>query len=829
MPLTPPLFPDLRVGIWTESLVSARSEAIASTAQSFCRQLLGVSRTQILGVSCIFVHSGVSSLSVSPLRLEDCAPSDAERNGRINSIPSDALDVLLSFDYRDSIWEWPLESMGLRGACVFDDLTPFEFNRTWEGHKAHRSYVKVARAVEAADLLLCSSAALMRKMTAMYPRAATKAHVLPLAASHGAEAGRRARPPALRAHPADSFTVLGLGGRAGRGAVEYLLAAIPCIAASVAPARLMVAAVGAAYAPSDAFSEDAITRLLNKARHSCRVSLTDRDDRVARDYWARRADVIVMPSPCADSFLLREMIATGTPLVLSDVEIHRELADVRAVYVEPYDPEEIAARISQVLLSPHSAVAASSGSVPTADWGETALRFLDIVGVHATASAGGGQTARWPAQDTQAGEESDKEHPLPAQPVLVADQDANGPLGALFDDIVAHGSLANYVAFCEYIVRPAQSSLEPGYPKLLSAMHELLRQPISCLLVAHSREGWANGLRMLEESRRTSERALLVLFDPLRHHVINNPDRHLVLGSGDALAALVLAARSTLLLDRQMQSRGPTPHDRSIERLFAWLEQFERNPPYPPAWAPVADALKLRALGFVKEVAYTDDACALALDTSVRAWADAASAEAHYRQEWQALVSFALQRRRAPTSSIVETSATVGRIVAAVIKPLTEVARLMRSLAAMNFLVAGNKARNEGRWANVATNYREYLDWMPGDSAMWVQLGHSIKEQGDFSAAHRCYAMALALDPGSADAYLHLGHALKFKGTAREAANAYFLALSKDPVLTDARNELIALGWPDQDIDGELYRRRGNAHEAPDLRAVFGKQPSFSL
>jgi GT2 family glycosyltransferase/tetratricopeptide (TPR) repeat protein/glycosyltransferase involved in cell wall biosynthesis/SAM-dependent methyltransferase len=106
---------------------------------------------------------------------------------------------------------------------------------------------------------------------------------------------------------------------------------------------------------------------------------------------------------------------------------------------------------------------------------------------------------------------------------------------------------------------------------------------------------------------------------------------------------------------------------------------------------------------------------------------------------------------------------------------------------------AGDRELRAGNPAAAAQHYRDAVGGSPGLRAIWVQLGHALKEQGDYVGAEGAYRQALSLDGSVADTHLQLGHLLKLMHRWIDAANAYTRALQLDPAIQDAANELDAL------------------------------------
>ncbi|WP_158744346.1 tetratricopeptide repeat protein [Acidisphaera sp. L21] len=86
---------------------------------------------------------------------------------------------------------------------------------------------------------------------------------------------------------------------------------------------------------------------------------------------------------------------------------------------------------------------------------------------------------------------------------------------------------------------------------------------------------------------------------------------------------------------------------------------------------------------------------------------------------------------------------------------------------------AGDQARLAQQWFAAARLYRAHLDVYPMDGAIWVQLGNTLKEAGNYPDAEAAYLRAISLDDTAADSYLQLGHLLKLSGARGGAIAAY--------------------------------------------------------
>lgn len=136
----------------------------------------------------------------------------------------------------------------------------------------------------------------------------------------------------------------------------------------------------------------------------------------------------------------------------------------------------------------------------------------------------------------------------------------------------------------------------------------------------------------------------------------------------------------------------------------------------------------------------------------------------------------------------------------------------------------GDRANGERRWAEAEKAYAQALQLDPRLTAVWVQYGHSLKEQGHFSEAEDAYRRAIALDDSVADTHLQLGHVLKLQNRFDAAITAYQAAYTHDRRSQDAIRELRALGAePVIAIDAtKLFdrKRRARPEFPPDVIAT---------
>jgi FkbM family methyltransferase len=109
-------------------------------------------------------------------------------------------------------------------------------------------------------------------------------------------------------------------------------------------------------------------------------------------------------------------------------------------------------------------------------------------------------------------------------------------------------------------------------------------------------------------------------------------------------------------------------------------------------------------------------------------------------------------------------------------------------------------AARQGDWPAAAARYRRLLARFPGATAVWVQLGHALKEQAQLEEAEGAYLEALKRDRNSADTFLQLGHLYKLRGEREDSLKAYLCAFRLQPNLLAVQQELQARGIDQQQM-----------------------------
>lgn len=132
-----------------------------------------------------------------------------------------------------------------------------------------------------------------------------------------------------------------------------------------------------------------------------------------------------------------------------------------------------------------------------------------------------------------------------------------------------------------------------------------------------------------------------------------------------------------------------------------------------------------------------------------------------------------------------------------------------RSPAARRAVALADRARDSRDWASAAQLYRQALDRVRRDPAIWVQYGHALKETGQFAEAEAAYRRALALEPANSDICLQLGHVLKLQGKKQTAISYYLKAIGIDPSSYHAALELLSLGWDTTEVLSAVASENG--------------------
>src|SRR5262245_51263938 len=93
----------------------------------------------------------------------------------------------------------------------------------------------------------------------------------------------------------------------------------------------------------------------------------------------------------------------------------------------------------------------------------------------------------------------------------------------------------------------------------------------------------------------------------------------------------------------------------------------------------------------------------------------------------------------------------------------------------------GDMARDAKNWSEAEQHYRSALNENERLAHIWMQYGHSLKEQGKFAEAEQAYRKSMEVSGETADGLLQMGHLLKLMGQPAEATAYYHKSVLLDP------------------------------------------------
>lgn len=88
-------------------------------------------------------------------------------------------------------------------------------------------------------------------------------------------------------------------------------------------------------------------------------------------------------------------------------------------------------------------------------------------------------------------------------------------------------------------------------------------------------------------------------------------------------------------------------------------------------------------------------------------------------------------------------------------------------------LLLANVARDGKNWPQAADRYREALAHNPDEKHLLVQLGHMLKELGDYAGAEQQYRQYAQIYSEDSDIHLQLGHLFNRQDRVEEALLSY--------------------------------------------------------
>ncbi|MES2497193.1 MAG: glycosyltransferase family 1 protein [Pseudomonadota bacterium] len=139
------------------------------------------------------------------------------------------------------------------------------------------------------------------------------------------------------------------------------------------------------------------------------------------------------------------------------------------------------------------------------------------------------------------------------------------------------------------------------------------------------------------------------------------------------------------------------------------------------------------------------------------------------------------------------------------------------SVTATEHVARGDSARSRHDWAAAADAYRAALRDQPALSAIWIQLGHALKEQTMLAAAAKAYGEAAKLSPELAEPHVFMAHIYKQLDRNDLAIVHFIRALHAGEKAPHEGDELLRL------IAGRTHKDRAGL--IAQLRSLFEQFP----
>lgn len=253
----------------------------------------------------------------------------------------DDLDLLLSFECYDAIWDWPTELFQCRMVGVFHDAIPFRIN---EGapKSAERYFVATGKMVQRAHWIVCDSHSTLQDLHAFFPSSIPKSCVIHL--GHDRERFLpAARPAPSRPHfePANAKqtkkTIVMIGEMEPRKNQAGVLRACRLLAAESPAERISLTLIG--ELPSGYPRQLLKQQIPSNFNIDCCGYVSDEE----LGLLLQNSDVFVFAS-LREGFGIPvlEAMSTGVPVVCSQNSSLTEVGGPWAFYCDPYDPTSIA-------------------------------------------------------------------------------------------------------------------------------------------------------------------------------------------------------------------------------------------------------------------------------------------------------------------------------------------------------------------------------------------------------------------------------------------------------------------------------------------------------
>lgn len=327
-----------------------RAVAIAETAVT----ALGLKRPARLGLRAYRflrrrIETAFKRIASAALMADSSA---ADRRGAFaDGSPStylslDDLDVLLSFECYDSIWDWPTELFKCRMVGVFHDAIPFRINEG-DPQSAERYFVATGKMVQRAHWIACDSHSTLQDLHTFFPTSKSKSSVVHL--GHDCERFLPgSRPAALqrRFEPADAKrtgrTIVMIGEIEPRKNQAGVLHACRLLAAQFPAETISLTLIG--DLPSGVPYQLLKQPIPSNLKIDCCGYIPDE----ALAELLRNSDVFVFASLWEGFGIpVLEAMSAGVPVICSGNSSLTEVGGPWAFYCDPYEPASIAAAIKR--------------------------------------------------------------------------------------------------------------------------------------------------------------------------------------------------------------------------------------------------------------------------------------------------------------------------------------------------------------------------------------------------------------------------------------------------------------------------------------------------
>lgn len=152
---------------------------------------------------------------------------------------------------------------------------------------------------------------------------------------------------------------------------------------------------------------------------------------------------------------------------------------------------------------------------------------------------------------------------------------------------------------------------------------------------------------------------------------------------------------------------------------------------------------------------------------------------------------------------------------------------ILESIISFSPLRKARAAAKRQDWAEAAHYYQRVLKAVPDAHRAWIQLGHALKENGEFDRAEAAYRTAVIKAPGAVEGYRELAFFLRRVGRPGEAQLLAAAGLVVAPNAEDLRRELGGLGLSEPEIGAKRELGRLIVHAM--RRRAAGGRPSMLL